>query len=32
MSQAGCDRDKAIQALKEAGGTPAEAIMKLIAG
>ena len=32
MSQAGCDRDKAIQALKEAGGAPAEAIMKLIAG
>ena len=32
MSQAGCDRDKAIAALKEAGGAPAEAIMKLIAG
>ncbi len=32
MSQAGCDRDKAIQALKEAGGAPAEAIMMLIAG
>ena len=32
MSQAGCDRAKAVEALKESGGAPAEAIMKLIAG
>ena len=30
MSQTGCDRDKAIEALKAADGQPAEAIMKIM--
>ncbi len=32
MSQTGCDRDKAIEALKECDGQPAEAIIKVISG
>ena len=32
MSQTGCDRDKAVKALRETGGQPAEAILKIMAG
>ncbi len=32
MGQAGCERDKAIEALKESNGEPAEAIVRLISG
>ncbi len=32
MSQAGCDRAKALEALKAADGQPAEAILKIISG
>jgi len=32
MSQTGCDRDKAVKALRETGGQPAEAILKVMAG
>ena len=32
MAQTGCDRDKAVEALKETDGQPAEAIIKIISG
>jgi len=32
MSQTGCDRSRAVEALTEADGQPAEAIIKIIAG
>ncbi|MBO4797249.1 MAG: Nascent polypeptide-associated complex protein [Candidatus Methanomethylophilaceae archaeon] len=32
MSQAGCDREKAVEALKKSGGEPAEAIISVISG
>ncbi|MDR1690592.1 MAG: nascent polypeptide-associated complex protein [Candidatus Methanoplasma sp.] len=32
MSQTGCDREKAIKALEEADGQPAEAILKIMTG
>ncbi|MGI5964298.1 MAG: nascent polypeptide-associated complex protein [Candidatus Methanomethylophilaceae archaeon] len=32
MSQTGCDREKAIEALEASGGQPAEAIVLIVAG
>ncbi|MCL1810621.1 MAG: nascent polypeptide-associated complex protein [Methanomassiliicoccaceae archaeon] len=32
MSQTGCDRERAIKALEDADGQPAEAILKIMAG
>lgn len=32
MSQTGCDRDKAVAALKDSDGQPAEAIIKIVSG
>jgi nascent polypeptide-associated complex subunit alpha len=32
MSQTGCGRDQAVKALKDSGGQPAEAILKIMAG
>jgi nascent polypeptide-associated complex subunit alpha len=32
MSQSGCDKDKAVEALSACDGQPAEAILKIIAG